>query len=236
MNAIQSSSPELATLLGVGETSGEANSAQKVFGLSTVNNLVILRNLFVEIMPKRTLEVGLALGGSALLFTASHRQAGHRPTAQHTAIDPLQTSLWKDGALATLENAGLREYLDFRAEFSSIALPTLIREGAKFEVIYIDGSHYFGDVFVDFYFSTHLLADGGVVAFDDSTNPHVKKVLRFIRANCGCLRPVDLSRYRADKGTSLRYRAAKALGRIQLTAFRKIGPWIHEWNVRFKDF
>ena len=229
-------SQELAMLIGVGKASGKSDSAQKVFGLSTVNNLVVLRNLFIEIMPKRTLEVGLGLGGSAMLFTASHRQAGRPPMAQHTAIDPLQTNFWKNGALMALENAGLRGYLNFRADFSSIALPTLIREGAIFELIYIDGSHFFDDVFVDFYFTAQLLADGGIVAFDDSTNPHVRKVLRFIRANCGCLRRVDLSRYRPDKGKSLRYRAAKALDRIQLTAFRKIGPWMREWNVRFKDF
>src|SRR2546430_12092216 len=226
MNEVLSFCPELSTLIGVGKAGGKSDRAQKVFGLSTVNNLVVLRNLFIEIMPKRTLEVGLGPGGSAMLFTASHREAGRPPMAQHTAIDPAQTSLWKDGALAALENAGLRGYLDFRAEFSSIALPTLIRDGAKFELIYIDGSHFFDDVFVDFYFTIQLLAGDGIVAFDDSTNSHVRKVLRFIRTNCRCLRSVDLNRYRADKGASLRYRAAKALGRIQLTAFRKIGPYI----------
>jgi hypothetical protein len=236
MNETLSFCRELAVLVGVGEATGEPDSAHKVFGLSTVNNLVVIRNLFIDIMPRRTLEVGLGFGGSAMLFTASHREAGRAPVAQHTAIDPLQASFWNDAALVALEKAGLRGYLDFRADFSSIALPTLIREGAKFELIYIDGSHFFDDVFVDFYFATQLLADDGIVAFDDSTNQHVRKVLRFIRANCGCLRSVDLSRYRSDKGNSLRYRAAKALGRIQLTAFRKIGPWIREWSVRFKDF
>jgi hypothetical protein len=236
MKDILSLCPQIAELIGAGEANGKSSIAHNVFGLSTVNNLVILRNLFVEITPRRTLEIGLALGGSAMVFTASHREAGYPPMAQHTAIDPLQTTFWNDAALVALESAGLRGYLDFRPEFSSAALPTLIREGAKFELVYIDGSHFFDDVFVDFYFATQLLTDGRFVAFDDSTNPHVRKVLRFIRTNCGCLKPVDLSRYRADKGTSLRYHAAKALGRIQLTAFRKIGPWIREWNVQFKNF
>jgi predicted O-methyltransferase YrrM len=235
MKDILASCAELAELIGAGETNEKSSIAQNVFGLSTVNNLVILRNLFTEIMPTRTLEVGLGFGGSAMVFTASHRHAGHPPMAQHTAIDPFQAD-WNDIALVALENAGLRGYLDFRPKFSSIGLPTLVREGARFELIFIDGSHFFDDVFVDFYFTTQLLADGGVVAFDDSTNPHVSKVLRFIRANCRCLRPVDLSHYRADKGKSLRYRVARALGRPQLTAFRKIGPWIREWNVPFKNF
>jgi predicted O-methyltransferase YrrM len=176
--------PELAEVIGAGEANGRSSTAQNVFGLSTVNNLVILRNLFTEIMPKRTLQVGLGFGGSATVFTSSHRQARHPPMAQHTAIDPFQTD-WNDMALVTLDNAGLRGYLDFRPEFSSVALPTLVREGARFELIFFDGSHFFDDVFVDVYFTTQLLVDGGIVAFDDSTNRHVRKVLRFIRANCG---------------------------------------------------
>lgn len=225
--------PRIAELIGAGEANG---TAQSVFRLSTVNNLVTLINLFTEIRPKRTLEVGLGDGGSAIIFTASHRQAGSPPMAQHTAVDPFETTGWNDSALVALDNAGLRGYLDFRPGFSSIVLPSLMREGARFELIFIDGSHLFDDVFVDFYFSSRLLTDDGVVAFDDSTNAHVRKVLRFIRTNCGCLLPVDLSPYRADKGTGLRYRTAKALGRTQLTAFRKIGPWVREWNVGLKKF
>ena len=34
---------------------------------------------------------------------------------------------------------------------------------------------------------------------------------------------LDLSPYRADNGKPVRYKAAKALGRVQLTAFRKTG-------------
>jgi Methyltransferase domain len=188
-------------------------------------------------MPERTLEVGLAFGGSAMLLTASQRAAGRSPRAQHTAIDPIQTSLWHDAGLVALEKAGLRGYLDFRPVLSSIALPMLIGEQVSFELIYIDGSHLFEDVFVDFYFATRLLSEGGIVAFDDSTSPHVNKVLRFIRTTSGCLSPVDLSRYRVDKGKNLRYRAAKALGQIQLTAFRKNGDSIRQFgNTVFRNF
>src|SRR5215469_12441364 len=155
MKDILSFCPELAELIGAGDGNVKSSTAQNIFGLSTVNNLVILRNLFTEIRPKQTLEVGLGFGGSAILFTASHRQAGRPPIAQHTAIDPFQTD-WNDMALAALENTGLRGYLDFRPEFSSIALPTLVRERARFELIFIDGSHFFDDVFVDFYFTTQL--------------------------------------------------------------------------------
>lgn len=225
--------PELAELIGT--DAAASGSIERFFRLSTVNNLEVLRNLFSEIRPKRTLEIGLGYGGSAMVFAASHRQAGKQPLAQHTAIDPFQND-WNNKALIALDEAGLRGYLDFRPEFSSLALPTLVREGARFELIFVDGSHFFDDVFIDFYFTTQLLAEGGIVAFDDCANPHVKKVLRFIRGNCACLRTIDLSRYRSDKGRGLRYRAAKAIGRTQLTSFRKTGPWVREWNVALKNF
>jgi predicted O-methyltransferase YrrM len=229
--------PALAKLIETGETTGRSGATLKITGLSTVNNLVVLRNLFADIAPRRTLEIGCAFGGSAILFTDSHRQTGRPPSGQHIAIDPFQTTVWDDAALVALENAGLRGYLDFRPQFSSVALPGLIAEEATFELIYIDGSHLFEDVFVDFYFATRLLTHGGIVAFDDSTDRHVKKVLRFIRTNCGfAYSAVDLGRYRADNGASLRYRAGKALGRTQLTAFRKIASSTREWNSAFTNF
>ena len=43
----------------------------------------------MEIKPKRTLEVGLASGGSALTLTASHRDLGSEPSRQqrHPTIE-----------------------------------------------------------------------------------------------------------------------------------------------------
>ena len=141
MADILSCSPELAKLIGT--HAATSSTIERVFRLSTVNNLVVLRNLFVEITPKRTLEIGLGYGGSAMVFAASHRQCGKQPLAQHTAIDPFRND-WSDKPLIALEEAGLRGFLDFRPEFSSVALPALVREGEKFELIFIDGSHFFG--------------------------------------------------------------------------------------------
>jgi cephalosporin hydroxylase len=199
--------------------------------MSTMNNLEILQKLCAQFQPKRTLEVGLAFGGSAILFTAFHRRTGAPATGQHTAVDPFQTEVWDEVGLVAIEDAGLRDYLDFRPILSSLALPRLVAEKAQFDLIYVDGSHLFEDVFIDFYYSTRLLSDGGIIAFDDSSDPHVRKVLRFIKADFQfALDPIDLGPYRADKGASLRYRVARALGRVQLTAFRKIGPAARAWN------
>ena len=237
MNAVLSQCPELAGLVDSEEIKGRSGSLRKVSSLSTMNNLEVLQGLCNELRPKRTLEIGLAFGGSAILFTAFHRRNGAPGSGQHTAIDPYQLENWDEAGLVALESAGLRPYLDFRPAFSNAALPQLLAEQARFDLIYVDGSHLFEDVFIDFYYSLRLLARGGILAFDDCSDPHVRKVLRFIRSNFGfACEPVNLAPYRSDKGSSLRYRVARMCGRVQLTAFRHSGPANRPWNSRFVEF
>ena len=210
---------------------------ERIEALSSINNLVVLRNLCLALKPRQTLEIGLSFGGSCLVFTASHRDLGYPPERQHVALDPFQATVWDDSGLLIAEQAGLLPYLDFRRQFSSLALPGLILEGRKFGLVYIDGSHLFEDVFVDFFFVSQLLADGGLMAFDDSSEPHVAKVLRFIRRNFfRSFCELRLEPYRADFGRSFKYLIAKLLSKRQLTAFRKIGPPIREWNSAFVNF
>jgi len=205
--------------------------------LSSVNNLITIRNLCLALKPRRTLEVGLCFGSSALVFTASHREAGHPPERQHIALDPFQASSWADCGLLTIDRAGLSGWLDFRPVFSSLELPVLLRENRDFDLIYIDGSHIFEDVMVDAYFTSKLLAQDGIVLFDDSTDPHVAKVLRFIHANFGeILAPFPLDSFRAKSANSLKYHVAKFLGRSQLTAFQKLKVSDRPWNAPFRNF
>src|ERR1043166_7728871 len=151
----------------------------------------------------------MCFGGSALVFTASHRDLKHSPRHQHVAIDPFQTSFWDDAGAVAVERAGLEGFLDLRRSFSSLELPQLLLRDAMFDLVYIDGSHLFEDVFVDFYYVARLLAPGGIVAFDDCSDPNVAKVLAFIRKNLGgAFQEFGLNLYRVDKGRSWRYRAA----------------------------
>lgn len=204
--------------------------------LSTVNNLMVIRALMLERQSAATLEVGLSFGGSALTFAATHRDLQHPPSRQHVAIDPVQSTTWDDCGRLALETAGLQDYVDVREDWSSTALPTLLAAPQRYDLIYVDGSHLFEDVFVDAYFGASLLSENGLILFDDSSDPHVGKVLAFIRSNwSGRLEEVDLSPYREDGG-SLRYRVAKAWNRTQLRAFRKIAPGPRTWDAPFRDF
>ena len=231
------SCPVLAELLEQGRSLGRSG---KVFddlsALSTRSNVETLHSLMLHLEPTRTLEVGLAFGGSALSICTAHRDLGRPPTHQHVAIDPYQTTVWDSCGLEALERASLLDYVEFHEANSALALPKLLIAESEFGFAYIDGSHLFEDVFVDAYFVLRMIVLGGVVAFDDSTNPHVAKVLRFLRRNCKAgLREMDLTAFRTRRG-GLPYRLARRLGKVQLTAFQRVGSVERAWNSQLIGF
>jgi predicted O-methyltransferase YrrM len=210
---------------------------ENIAALSTSNNLSVLRQLMLRYRPKRTLEVGLCFGGSCLLFAATHRELTGHASKQHTAVDPFQQQVWDDAGLLALERAELADYVSFQPYFSSIILPRLLEENEQFDLVYIDGSHVFEDVFIDAYYTGRLLSQDGVVAFDDCCDPHVRKVLAFFRTNLGdSFQELDLRPFRADQGRSPKYRVARLLGRTQMRAFRRIGRATRPWNASFRSF
>ena len=128
--------PELSNLLQTDSTVGRSGKTFKeLAALSTLNNLRVLQEMHLHFRPRRTLEIGLCFGGSCLLFTATHRELSGRPSRQHTAVDPYQTQAWDDAGLLAVERAGLSEYLDFRPQYSSVALPRLLENGEPFDLI-----------------------------------------------------------------------------------------------------
>ena len=228
--------PELDALYRTRRAVGRSGRVfDHVGALSTTQNVTILRALMMARRPSRTLEIGLSFGGSALAIAASHRDLQQPAERQHVAIDPFQSTVWDDCGREVLERAGLGGYVDVREAPSSTALPALLAE-RPFELIYIDGSHLFEDVFVDAYFCARLLSDDGVMLFDDCTDPHVAKALKFLTTNWqGVVAEVDLSPHRPD-GQSMRYKIAKQLGKTQLRAFRRSAPLPREWDAPFHDF
>lgn len=71
-----------------------------------------------------------------LLSTAS-------PHIRHLAIDPNQIQRFAAIGLQLIDEAGLRDRLDFYAEPSEIALPRLLAEGRQFDFAFVDGNHRF---------------------------------------------------------------------------------------------
>ena len=209
---------------------------QDLGALSTVNNLAVLRSLMLERRPEFTLEVGFSYGGSALAIAASHRDLGRAGSRQHTVIDPFQVEGWDSAGLTALDRAGLGSFVDFRPESSALALPALLRQERRYGLIYVDGSHFFDDVFVDVYFGFRLLTDDGAILLDDCTTDHVAKVVKFVTANWGgWTSEVDLSAHRPS-GATFKYQVARQLNRVQLRAFRRHGTDTRAWDAPLQRF
>ena len=215
--------PVLQEMYRTGRSSGK-NGVEVVCsgGLSTLNNLATIRHFMFQARPQRTLEVGLAFGGSALMFAACHRVLGSPPSGQHIAIDAYQQA-WDDPGLANLERAGLAGYVDFRREVSALALALAVKKKETYGIIYIDGSHEYEDVFVDFYYARRLIEVGGYVMFDDSADEQIQRVIRHAEADGKkSFRRIAMSRYRQGSiWHRVRWTAAEALRRNQLTVFQR---------------
>jgi len=212
-------------------TSPIVGKSGKVFGsrpaLSTTRNLDEIVKILRRSRPENTLEIGMAFGGSSLIFADVGRTvcAG---SYRHTAIDPYQSTVWDGVGMQCLEAAGLQTFIELFEEPSCLVLPRLLSEGRRFGVIYVDGSHLFEDVFVDAYFCARLLTDDGYLLFDDSANRHVAKVLAFIDSN-----QPTLERLRER---TFRNRIARSVGRRQLTVYRRQGSIGRNWDSPFHSF
>jgi predicted O-methyltransferase YrrM len=225
--------PILREMLLTGKTKSWTGEELALESASTVNNLHVLRRYIQAAKPKRTMEIGLAYGASALAILGTQAEIGEGHS--HTAVDPLQSSLWKKGAVRAITDAGFASRFELVEKPSSLALPELVEAGARFDLIYIDGLHVFEHTFVDFYYSAILTEIEGVVLFDDSRSPHVDKVIRFIRANlANSLEPMDMSPFEGNK--SLPARIANQLGIRQLKGFRKIKDTYRPYNAPFRQF
>jgi predicted O-methyltransferase YrrM len=203
---------------------------------STHNNLTVLAHYFANLNPQHTLEIGLGFGASAALLLSLHQHAGGLDRRHH-AIDPFQKDLWGNAALLHLKHTGLAANFTFHDQFSALVLPKMVENSEQFSLIYIDGSHIFEDVFVDFYFCHRLLAIGGVLAFDDSSCAHIAKVLAFIRSNMAS-DYVEHSPYSitAPRVSWLKRIAARVLGRQQLTIFMKVAETKRNWATNLMPF
>ena len=128
---------------------------------------------------RKTMEVGFAYGFSTLYFLAAAATTGGR----HVVIDPFEMTEWKGIGMEKVREVGMQDHLRFIPELSVHALPQLEREGQKFDVIFIDGSHRFEDALLDFVLSDRVCALGGYIIFDDMWLPAIRKVVRYIVRN-----------------------------------------------------
>jgi predicted O-methyltransferase YrrM len=140
-----------------------------------------LRDLAVAERVERTIEIGLALGMSALFLCQAVLARG----GSHVAIDPFQRESWNGAGLRTLREAEVGDLVEVIQEESQLALPRLVAEGREFDLAFVDGDHRFEGVFLDLYFMTRLVKPSGVIVVDDMWMPAVRTAVAYVEKNLG---------------------------------------------------
>ena len=145
-----------------------------------------LYNLIKENKYTRTLEVGMAMGASAVWMTQAHKDVGRAGT--HIAIDPNQSSQYKSVGRHLVASCGLGSFMRVIEMTSYRALPLLLEDVLngripRFHLIYIDGWHTFDYTLLDFFYADLLLEVNGVIVLDDIKHLPVKKTMKYIELN-----------------------------------------------------
>lgn len=123
--------------------------------------------------PARYLEIGV-FEGRSLLWVASHllRHPGseavgvdtwNKPTDRLPDID--MVAVWQKAIANTHENRKISLVRASSCEYLSVR--SMDPTAAKFDLIYIDGSHRIEDVCADTGLAWKCLAGGGVIVWDD---------------------------------------------------------------------
>jgi predicted O-methyltransferase YrrM len=149
-----------------------------------------LRDRVITEGAKRTIETGLAFAVSTLYICEGLLANG--ADAGHVAVDPYQfqsppgtTTAFIGVGLQILDEAGVRDLIEFYDEESQIVLPRLLGEGRTLDLAFIDGTHRFEGVFLDLIYSGRLLKEGGIVFVDDIQIPGVHRAVQFCVRNLG---------------------------------------------------
>jgi predicted O-methyltransferase YrrM len=143
-----------------------------------------LQNWVTRVGASRTIEVGLGYGISALFVCEGLLRSGD-PTARHVVIDPYQPTRFGNCGLQFLDEAGVTEMVEYRAEESQVVLPRFLSEGRSFDLAFVDGNHRFDGVFLDLVYLGRLVHPGGIVFVDDYQLAAVARAVSFCVTNLG---------------------------------------------------
>ena len=143
-----------------------------------------LRDLLVAERAETVIEVGLAYASSALAIGEALTIVGAaRP--RHVIIDPFQDSGFANAGWDLMRDAGLDAIAELVPEFSSVVLPRLLSHGVTADAAFVDGSHRFHEVFVDFYFLRKIVRPAGLILIDDADKPSVGAAVSYYVRNLG---------------------------------------------------
>lgn len=189
-----------------------------------------LYNIIKQNNFKKTLETGFGLGLSAChIITATN--------SMHVGIDPFQINYHNCG-LKNVEKLGLKNNLEFYADYSHNVLPKLLNEKRKFDFIFIDGDHKYDGQFIDFYYADLLLEQNGNIVLHDTWMRSTAYLVNYIKTNrkdYTCVNQ-DLRNIAVFKKTGTDNRDwlyFKGFGTSKSLITHKTIAWLHNTNDSF---
>ena len=127
---------------------------------------LMLASLICSLRPKKSLEIGLAEGGSCVAICAARRDCGI--SEPHLALDPFQETLTGGAGLLELEQLGLRNLVNWLPERSEDYLHEAVqRNESSLDFAFVDGGHQVGQKLTDAFYLDKVLRPGGIIAFHD---------------------------------------------------------------------
>ena len=130
---------------------------------------------------RTTLEVGAGIGVGTLAICEALLEVGGG--GDHTVVDPF--AFGGDVGVHTVRDAGVEAMVTRLREPSQLALPRMVEQGRRFDLILVDGGHRFDDVFLDLVYADRLLEPGRVVVIDDLWMPAIRAATSYIERNLG---------------------------------------------------
>ena len=136
------------------------------------------QRLICEYGCTRTLEIGLALGASAVGIAEISNGT------RHVALDPFQHDFDNIG-LNEIKRLGLADKFEFVPERSEDYLHRCAVLGSTFDFIFIDGYHTIGQKVTDVFLADKCLEPGGIVAIHDAFIPASVYAVEYLQTELG---------------------------------------------------
>ena len=147
----------------------------------TEEEALMLTRAINDLKPAKTLEIGLAMGASAICFTDAASRIN--PNSLHYALDPNQFSDYGGSGFQLIQDAGLAKNFKLIEGKTHEVFHYFLENKIAIDMAFIDGWHTFDYTLVDFFFIDKILKDGGILAFHDMYGLSKQKVLRFIKTH-----------------------------------------------------
>ena len=193
-----------------------------------VSFVAALHRMVLHLRPKIVIEVGLMRAGSALGILSALAKIG---SGQLISLNPMQSTDGHNIGRHAIDRAGLSGYHRLIEEFDYLALPQLLAQGVRAQMVYIGGWHTADYKILDAFDIDKMLDVGGVMAWNDCHFEATKRAInlmlthrRYEEIDSG-LRPDYTSRW---PGGAL---AKRLIGHNQTDRyFKKTEQWEPNWD------